>query len=126
MVELYLQFRSRQAGSFGNRPVGQILECVTETWLRFTCLVFSVLIVLIALSSKMPADQKILAVVFAPVAAVVYWYIFLFLLLISRYLGRFGTIYAHCLVIYFYLFSRLVVQPPPGIYLPLTRGGHRN
>lgn len=125
MVELYLQFRSRKPGTFGNSLVGQALEIVTATWLRFTCLLMSIGIIAIALSSNLPFDQKLLMVVFSPIAAIFYWYVFLFLLLISRYLGKFGTVLAHVLIIYFYVFSRCVVQSPPGVYLPLTRGGPR-
>jgi hypothetical protein len=40
--------------------------------------------------------------------------------LICRYLGTFGRVFAHVLVIYFFLFSRLVVRPPPKLWLPLT------
>jgi hypothetical protein len=118
-VELQIEFTSRKPGSFGLSPFGRTLEWVTRTWLRFTCFLFSAGIALIALSSPMPVSEKFVLIVFAPVAALVYWYMFLFLLLICRYLGRFGRVFAHVLIIYFFLFSRLVVQPPPKVWLPL-------
>jgi hypothetical protein len=75
----------------------------------------------IVVSSDAHPAQKALVVLFAPLAAVFYWYVFLFLLLVRRYMGRFGTVFAHLLIIYFFLFSRFVAQLPPSIYLPLTK-----
>jgi hypothetical protein len=83
-------------------------------------MLFSVLIILGVAFSNIPSSDKIPLIMFAPVFAVVYWYQFLFLLLICRYLGVFGRILAHVLVVYFFLFSRLIVQQPPRIELPLT------
>ena len=125
MVDLYLQFRSRRAGSFGSSQIGQMMEWITTTWLRFTCFLSTILMISIAIVSRLPTDQKMLLVVFAPVLSVASWYLFLLALLICRYLGRFGIILAHLLVIFFFIFSRLIVQPPPGIYLPLITGGSR-
>jgi hypothetical protein len=123
MVQLYIQFRSRRPGSFGTSALGQAMEWCTRTWLRFTCLLGSILFGLLALFSSMPLEHRVAMLALAPVASVFYWYVFLFLLLISRYLGRWGGILANLLILYFYLFSRLVVQTPPAVYLPLTRGG---
>jgi hypothetical protein len=70
--------------------------------------------------SDMHSGDKIVLMATAPLIAIVYWYMFLFLLLISEYLGMFGIVLARVLVIYFYLFSRLIVQEPPLIGLGLT------
>jgi hypothetical protein len=122
-MELQIEFSSRRAGSFGGSPIGLAMEWITKTWLRFTCLLFSGVIIVAVLASSMPPSEKWPIVIFAPLAAVVYWYVFLFLLLICRYLGRFGRIFAHVLVIYFFLFSRLIVQHPPKVWLPLIQDG---
>lgn len=118
-MELQIEFTSRKPGSFGHSPVGRTFEWITTTWLRFTCFLFCMIITLMALASPMPASEKFMLILFAPFVALVYWYMFLFLLLICRYLGRFGRILAHVLIIYFFLFSRLVVQHPPKVWLPL-------
>jgi hypothetical protein len=121
MVQLYFRFQCRRRGSFGPSTVGRIAEWITTTWLRFTCVVFSILIIAVAPLANLPSNDKMIMVIFAPIGAVMYWYIFLFLLLISEYLGTFGKVLSRVLVIYFYLCSRLVVQRPPIVSLPLTR-----
>jgi len=60
-------------------------------------------------------------IILAPIGATMYWYLFLFLLLISEYLGTVGRVLSRVLVVYFYIFSRLIVQPPPLVSLPLTK-----
>jgi hypothetical protein len=119
-VELQIEFTSRRPGSFGLGIAGRTMEWLTTTWFRFTCLAISAIIIMAALSANMPFSSRIALIVFAPIAATFYWFAFLFLLLICRYLGTFGRVFANVLVIYFYLFSRLVVQPPPKLWLPLT------
>jgi hypothetical protein len=96
------------------------MEWGTQTWLRFTCVLFSTIIVIGALSANIPTADKLPLIILSPALAIVWWYMFLLLLLICRYLGSFGKLLAHFLVIYFFLFSRLVVQPPPRIELPLA------
>lgn len=125
VVQLYVAFRSRKSGSFGSSISGNILEFCTKTWARFTCVLMFAFIALPVLFSNLPSGQKLSIVAAAPIAALIYWYAFLLLLLLCRYMGPFGIIFANLLLIYFYLFSRLIVQPPPGVYLPLTRGGAR-
>lgn len=119
-IELHITFRSRQPGSFGGSPPGRLVEWVTQTWLRFTCFLFSSIIVIVALSANMPPDEKTALIVLSPALAIIWWYAFLFMLLVCRYLGIFGKLLAHFLIIYFYLFSRLIVQRPPRIDLPLA------
>lgn len=121
MVQLYFKFHSRRRGSFGTSPVGRIAEWVTTTWLRFTCLMFSILIIAIFPLANLPPNDKLVMVVFAPIGAAVYWYVLLFLLLVSEYLGTFGKVLSRVLVVYFYVFSRLIVQRPPIVSLPLTK-----
>lgn len=120
-MELQIEFASRKPGSFGSSPLGLALEWITKTWLRFTCLLISAIVIIAVLSSNIPPSDKLPFIIFAPLAAVMYWYMFLFLLLICRYLGLFGRVLAHFLVIYFFLFSRLIVQHPPKVWLPLIR-----
>jgi hypothetical protein len=122
-MELQIEFASRKPGSFGGSRIGLAMEWVTRTWLRFTCLLFSAIIIIAVLPSNIPSSDKLPLIIFAPLAAVIYWYMFLFLLLICRYLGLFGRILAHVLVIYFFLFSRLIVQHPPKVWLPLISDG---
>lgn len=121
MVQLFIKFKSRRSGSFGNSQIGRVIEWLTTTWLRFTCLIFSILIIAIAPLANLPPNDKLMMVIFAPIGAVMYWYVLLFLLLASEYLGTFGKVLSRVLVIYFYLFSRLVVQRPPLVSLPLTK-----
>ncbi len=121
MVHLFLKFKSRRLGRFGNSPLGRVLEWLTITWLRFTCSLVSVSFLVFIPFVNLPADEKLLLILLAPIGAVIYWYIFLFLLLISEYLGTFGKILAHVLIVYFYLFSRFVVQQPPIVDLSLTK-----
>ncbi len=100
MIELQITFRSRRPGSFGASALGRALELVTATWLRFTCLLVSTLIVTLALTCNIPQ---------------------LILLLLCRFLGVSGQIFANILIIYFFVFSRLIVQEPPKLWLPITR-----
>ena len=95
------------------------MEWLTKTWLRFTCLLFSAIIILVVISSDILPSDKLTLIICAPVIAVFFWYMFLFMLLICRYLGLSGRILAHVLVIYFFLFARLIIQHPPKIWLPL-------
>jgi hypothetical protein len=120
MVKLSIKFSSRRPGSFGNSSVGRVMEWLTTTWLRFTCSLFSGLIIVLVLFSNIPAGEKIPLILGAPFVAIVYWYMFLFLLLISEYLGKYGVILSRVLIIYYYLFSRLVVHEPPIVGLGLT------
>lgn len=122
-MELEIEFASRKLGSFGSSPIGLAMEWITKTWLRFTCLLFCAIIIIAVPPSNMPPSDKLPLIIFAPLVAVIYWYMFLFLLLICRYLGLFGRILAHILVIYFFLFSRLIVQHPPKVWLPLISDG---
>ena len=122
MVRLYIRFASRRAGSFGDdNPIAKVLEWFTTTWLRFTCLLVTGLLFVVVPFSNIPPSGKIALCIGAPVAAIFYWYVFLFLLLISEYLGKSGIVLSRVLIIYFYLFSRLVVQEPPLVGLGLTR-----
>jgi hypothetical protein len=72
--------------------------------------------------SSLLFTEKLLLILFSPIAAMIYWCVLLLLLLVSEYLGVFGIILSRVIVLYFYLFSRLVVQRPPIVSLPLTRG----
>jgi hypothetical protein len=119
-IGLHIRFRSRQAGSFGMSPIGRMLEWLTQTWLRFTCLLISGLVAGIILFAEMPFPDKLGLIVLSPLMALVYWYVLLGLLLLSRHLGRFGRILSYFVVIYFFFFSRVVVQPPPMVDLPLA------
>jgi hypothetical protein len=121
MVQLHLRFRSRRAGSFGSSPVGKVFEWLTATWLRFSCLMLCIIISLIAVFSDLPAGQQLAMILLSPIGGIFYWYVFLFLLLVSEYMGTFGIVLSRVLIIYFYLFSRLIVQRPPPVSLPLTR-----
>jgi hypothetical protein len=118
-VELQIEFTSRRPGTFGGSPIGLAMEWMTKTWLRFTCLLFSAIIIITVIGSDVPASEKLPLIILAPVLAIIYWYLFLFMLLICRYLGLLGRILAHVLVIYFFLFSRLIIQHPPKVWLPL-------
>ena len=120
MLGLQIKFSSRTAGSFGNSRSGKLFEWLTRTWLKFTCVLFSAAIMTIVAVSQLRMPDKLLLVVLAPLFAIVYWYVFLFLLLICRHIGLFGRILAHVLIIYFFLFSRLIVQEPPKVWLPLA------
>ena len=80
----------------------------------------SAVICVAGLLSNLPAPEKLGLVLLSPLIAIFYWYIFLVLLLFCRYLGLFGRVLAHILIIYFFLFSRLIVQHPPKVWLPLT------
>jgi hypothetical protein len=122
MIQLYLKFESRKSGSFGRSGMGRIAEWITTTWFRFTCvLLVGVVCLIIALIPTIPLSQKATLVLVSPIAAIFYWYSFLLCLLVCRYLGTFGKILAHVLIVYFYLFSRLVVQQPPLVTLGLSR-----
>lgn len=118
-MDLQIKFASRKAGSFGTSPVGKVAEWATTTWLRFTCLLFTIPIIVFAVPSNLPIAEKAALVLLAPLISLIYWYIFLFLILICRYLGLAGRLLAHLLVIYFYLFAWLIVQNPPYVHLPL-------
>ena len=122
-MEIQIEFTSRKPGSFGGSPIGLTMEWITKTWLRFTCLLFCAIIIVLVPSLNVPPSDKLPLIIFAPLVAVIYWYMFLFLLLLCRYLGLFGRILAHVLVIYFFLFSRLIVQHPPKVWLPLISDG---
>ena len=121
MVQLYIKFRNRRRGSFGTSGFGRLAEWLTTTWLRFTCCIFSFLIIAIAPAANLPLSGKLAMIILAPIGATMYWYLFLFLLLISEYLGTVGRVLSRVLVVYFYIFSRLIVQPPPLVSLPLTK-----
>ncbi|MEA2689721.1 MAG: hypothetical protein QOD51_2328 [Candidatus Eremiobacteraeota bacterium] len=101
--------------------MGRAAEWLTTTWLRFTCALLTVFIVLIVALSNVPAGEKLGLFVLAPLGALFFWYAFLFCLLICRFTGLFGVLFANLLVIYFYTWSGLVVQPPPTVALRLTR-----
>jgi hypothetical protein len=118
-VDLSLTLKSRRVGSFGTSPLGRLLEWLTLIWWRFTCALIAVPIA-IGLSTSLPADQKLGLVIASPLLALTYWYLLLLTLLVCRALGRPGRILAHLVVVYFFLFSRFVVQGPPAILLHLT------
>jgi hypothetical protein len=120
MIDLQITFSSRRPGSFGSGPFGNVLEWWTTNWFRFTCLLVSAFITIGGLSSKLPASEKVFIITLAPVLATMTWGAFLLVLLFCRYLGTFGQVFAHLLIIYFFLFSRLVVQHPPKLWLPIT------
>jgi hypothetical protein len=122
MVQLYLKFQSRRPGSFGTSSAGRFAEWITTTWLRFTCLLFVIaLCSTISILPNIPISQKLTLVLASPIAAIFYWYFFLLCLLVCRYLGTFGKVLAHVLIVYFYLFSRFVVQKPPIVTLSLAK-----
>jgi hypothetical protein len=120
MIDLHIKFRSRTAGSFGRTPVGRLGEWVTATWFRFTCLLFTGIFVLVVLASSMTANERLIAIAASPLLAILSWYCLLLCILLSAHLGIVGKVLSRVLVLYFYLFSRLVVQPPPGVDLRLT------
>lgn len=122
-MELQIEFRSRKPGSFGGSPIGKALEWLTKTWLRFTSLLFSMIVIVAVMPSNVPTSDKLPLIILSPLFAVIYWYILLFLLLLCRYLGLFGRVLAHVLVVYFFLFFRLIVQHPPKVWLPLISDG---
>lgn len=120
-MQIHLNFRSRRPGSFGPSPLGRLAESVTLTWLRFTCTLFTLLIGAAAVLSSAPLTDKAMLIVAAPIGALAFWCALLLCLLVCRYLGVAGRILAHVLVIYFCVFSRLIVQSPPTLLLRLTR-----
>lgn len=121
MVGLHIRFKNRHRGSFAGSKLGNFFEWVTATWLRFTCMWLSSFIVIMVLISTLPPAEKIMSIIVAPLISAICWYVFLFLLLICKYLGTFGKFLAHGLVVYFFLFSRFIVQAPPIVDLSLTR-----
>ena len=121
MVELHIKFKSRQQGTFGNSPVGRTAEWLTTTWVRFTCSLIVILVVAVTLASNLPPNVKLNTILVSPIVAVLCWHAFLFLILVSEYLGVFGKVLSRILVLYFYLFSRLIVQQPPMTVLGLTK-----
>ena len=120
-MHIHVKFGSRRAGSFGMSAPGRVAEWITTTWLRFTCALFTVAIVAIVSLSDISLRQKMLLDVTAPIGALFAWFALLFCLLVCRNLGLFGKILANALVIYFYVFSNLIVQRPPTVALRLTR-----
>ena len=94
MVELQITFSSRTPGSFGNTAAGRIAEWLTKTWLRFTCALISSMIIIVVLSlSQLPLSEKVPLLLSAPIIAVIYWYMFLCLLWVCRYLGWVGRVF---------------------------------
>ena len=120
-MHIHVKFSCRRAGSFGTSPFGRVAEWITATWLRFTCTLFTLVIEAIVVLSASPAREKVWLMLTAPIGAIFAWYALLFCLLVCRNLGTFGRILANALVIYFYVFSNLIVQRPPTVVLRLTR-----
>src|SRR5262245_12108229 len=104
VIGLQIKFRSRTSGSFGRSPVGRTMEWITQTWLRFTCALISAITIVIVFSADAPAENKISMIVLSPLLAIFWWYLFLLLILLCRYLGAFGKVLANVLVVYFFLF----------------------
>jgi hypothetical protein len=121
MIELHIKFANRQQGAYGKSLLGRTAEWITTTWLRFSCTLFTVIAWAIILSSNLSPNEKFHAFLIAPILAIARWYFLLLCVLLCKYLGTFGKIFAHVLVIYFYLFSRLIVQRSPTVDLGLTR-----
>lgn len=121
VIELQVKFRSRSSGSFGSGPIGIAAEWLTATWMRFTTFLASLTIVMATIAVNMPLQDKILVVVSAPIGGLMCWFLLLVFMLYSKSLGLLGRLFARTVVIYFFLFSRLVVQPPPMIEIELSR-----
>ena len=120
MLELHYDFPNRKSGSFGTSAIGRFFEWWTTTWKRFTVLIFSVIIaVLLGISPEL-GPERFIIIVFSPLAGLLYWYIFSIILLFSRHLGILGFIIAHILIIYYAIFSRVVVQKAPILDLPVS------
>jgi hypothetical protein len=121
MIDLQITFTSRPAGSLVSLPGGAMLEFLTQTWLRFTCALVVTCVAIIVIVSPLPPGEKFGLIMTSPIFALAFWYALLGCLLVCRYLGFFGQVLAHLLIICFFLFSRFVVQRPPKVWLPLTR-----
>ena len=121
MIDLQITFTSRQRGSLAHLPAGTMLEFLTKTWLRFTCALIVVFVAAVVTVSPLQPGEKFGLIVASPVFAIAFWYTLLSCLLVCRYLGSLGQVLAHLLIVYFFLFSRFVVQRPPKVWLPLTR-----
>lgn len=120
MAELHFHFQNRAAGSFGTGRMAAVAEWCTHSWKRFTIIVMSFLIVAPALLSHLHLAQKAALVIAAPALAIISWYFLLLIILVASTFGRFERLLSLLVVIYFFMFSRLVAQPAPLINLNLN------
>lgn len=110
---------SRRAGSFGASAVGRAMEWLTMSWIRFEIALawVAVLLSLFVGSSGAPAELTF-GLLASPIIAVVVWVILKGIGFVARQLPILGPIWGWFQIAFYWLFSRLIVQPAPEIMLP--------
>lgn len=97
------------------------MEWITATWARWTCTLLTLLFLIPTVLSDKPAADMAIEIAAIPFISIVIWYSILVMLLISRHLGVIGVALSAVVIVYFFMFSKFVVQSHPKIFLPLTK-----
>ena len=109
---------NRTRGSFASFPFGKVAEYLTLSWLRFNVSLLVVVVVSAALISPAPIETKLLQVALAVPAAFVIYPCVLVAVLICSVIPIVKVPIGLMRVLYYIVFSRLVVQKSPRLYIP--------
>ena len=116
--DLHYRLRSRPVGSFGRSPLGRIAESVTLSWFRFEVFLLWMIVVCAATSAQ-NMSSALLILIASPATALTLWVLIKLLGWIFYFIPAVGRFWGWGRLLFLTLFSRLIVQEPPGIDLPL-------
>lgn len=117
--DLHYTLTARSPGSFGSSLAGRVAETLTLTWFRFeVTLAWLLFAPFLIFSSSEDFGTKILMAAFSPIIAVVFWATLKSAGWVFYFLPGIGRVWGWGRIVFLWMFSKLVVQPAPGIDLP--------
>jgi len=88
-----------------------IFDWMTRTWFRFNVLLAWLVMVLVVVAAPAPIGQKFGMLVVSPIAALFFYFAWYVFLTIVSFMPGIKIPFGFLKLIYFRLFSRLIVQP---------------
>jgi hypothetical protein len=108
---VHVELPHRTAISRSSSPPLLVLDWLTRTWFRFNILLLWIFLLFLIIAVPVPIEQKLGMLAISPIAAVLFYLSWFVFLLIVSFIPVVKIAIGFLKLIYFRMFSRLVVQP---------------
>jgi len=101
----------RTSAPLSSSPLLILFDWMTQTWFRFNVLLAWFVMVLVVIAAPAPIGQKLGMLIVSPIAAVIFYFAWYVFLVVVSFLPVVKIPIGFLKLIYFRIFSRLIVQP---------------
>jgi hypothetical protein len=116
---------NRRSGSFGSSVLGQTMEWTTATWLRFKFAILCMIFIVVALSVGGRALERLEFLLLSPFIAIIMLLFLKIFGVIVYFIPGPNRVFGWLRLLFFWTFSRLIVQQAPELDMPLWIDLHR-